>query len=88
MVDIVRGNCYNSFKLNNTKGKNMLKKLIPTAMVTILGCGFVYAASTALAAPDVYFSYATNACVEVINYTDTIHSCENLPAKFNHYWSK
>jgi hypothetical protein len=36
--------------------------------------------------PDVWFSYATNECVKVINYTDEIFSCETLPTKFNHVW--
>ena len=36
--------------------------------------------------PDVHFSYSTDKCVEVINYTDETYSCENLPAKFNHVW--
>ena len=36
--------------------------------------------------PDVHFSYSTDECVKVINYTDEIFSCENLPTKFNHVW--
>ena len=44
------------------------------------------AANSALSMPDAYFSYATNECVKVINYTDEVFACETLPAKFNHVW--
>lgn len=37
--------------------------------------------------PDVHFSYSTDECVKVLNYTEgDNYSCENLPSKFNHVW--
>ena len=47
-----------------------------------------FAGNSFLSTPDVYFSYATDACVKVINYTDEIFACETLPSKFNHVWVK
>lgn len=58
--------------------------------LTIAGVLFsamtVWALQTASSLPDVYFSYATNDCVKVVNYTDTEYSCENLPRRFYHVW--
>ena len=51
----------------------------------LLGLG-VYAGNEALKMPDVHFSYATNECVEVVNYTDEQFTCDNYPTKFNHVW--
>lgn len=51
----------------------------------ILG-GTFYVVDKAFALPDVWFSYSTNECVKVINYTDETFSCENLPTKFHHVW--
>ena len=51
----------------------------------LLGLG-MYAADSALKMPDVHFSYATNECVEVVNYTDEQFDCSNYPKKFNHVW--
>ena len=49
--------------------------------------GLFYALDKALSIPDVHFSYSTDECVKVINYTDgDNYSCENLPSKFNHVW--
>ena len=45
-----------------------------------------FAGNTFLSTPDVYFSYATDACVKVINYTDEQFDCSNYPSKFNHVW--
>ena len=45
-----------------------------------------YAGNEILSMPDAYFSYATNECVKVINYTDEVFACETLPSKFNHVW--
>lgn len=45
-----------------------------------------WAINTALKMPDVYFSYSTGECVEVVNYSGTNYTCENLPVKFHHYW--
>ena len=44
------------------------------------------AGNSFLSTPDVYFSYATDACVKVINYTDEQFDCSNYPSKFNHVW--
>jgi hypothetical protein len=56
--------------------------------VTSIGVAYsaFYAIDKAAAMPDVWFSYSTNECVKVINYTDEIFACESLPAKFNHVW--
>ena len=45
-----------------------------------------WAVLDAAAMPDVHFSYATNQCVKVVNYTDEEFTCENYPSKFNHVW--
>jgi hypothetical protein len=64
----------------------MKQTLLTLALVTPLAAGLAYAMSSALAMPDVHFSYATGECVEVVNYTDENFSCENYPSKFNHVW--
>ena len=65
-----------------------MNKLI-TAVVIAGGLGLAaYAGNEALKMPDVHFSYSSNECVEVVNYTDEVFSCENIPAKFNHVWVK
>ena len=38
--------------------------------------------------PDVHVSHSTNECVKVINYTEELFSCENMPTKYNHVWVK
>ena len=42
--------------------------------------------------PDVWISYSTNECVQVLNYTenDAIenYTCNNLPSKYNYVWVK
>ena len=43
--------------------------------------------------PDVHISYATNECVQVLNYPTvffgtTEYSCETLPSKYHHVWVK
>tara|TARA_R110000803_G_scaffold156989_1_gene221469 strand:- start:791 stop:994 length:204 start_codon:yes stop_codon:yes gene_type:complete len=58
----------------------LLAAIVGTAIVGML------AMTSAMSAPDVHFSYATNECVKVINYTDEVFACETLPAKFNHVW--
>lgn len=64
----------------------MKTKLI-TGIVVIAALGFgLMAINDAMALPDVHFSYATQQCVEVINYADTNFSCENMPEKFYHVW--
>lgn len=48
---------------------------------------FVQAFFNATSLPDVWFSYATNDCVKVINYKEGDNfSCENLPPRFYHAW--
>ena len=64
----------------------MKQALLTLALVTPLAAGLAYAMSSALAMPDVHFSYATGDCVKVVNYTDENFSCENYPSKFNHVW--
>ena len=60
---------------------------ITAVAVSVVALGSLgYATNEALSAPDVHVSYATNECVKVVNYTDEIFSCENLPSKFNHVW--
>jgi len=64
--------------------KNVITGLILTSAIAAAA----YAGNEILSMPDVYFSYETNECVKVINYTDTIFACETLPSKFNHVWVK
>jgi len=62
--------------------KNVITGLILASAIAAAA----YAGNEILSMPDAYFSYATNECVKVINYTDTVFACENLPARFNHVW--
>lgn len=57
-------------------------------LVVAVGIGlFTYLFLTAMAMPDVWFSYSTGECVSVVNYVEgDNYSCENLPSKFNHVW--
>ena len=49
--------------------------------------GLAYAISTNAALPDVHFDYASNKCVEVVNYDERFnYTCENYPSKFHHVW--
>lgn len=52
----------------------------------VISAMFVFAFDTASKLPDVHFSYSTDECVKVVNYTDTEYSCENLPDRFYHVW--
>jgi len=63
-----------------------MKALFTLTFAGTMLAGLVYAMSTALAMPDVHFSYATGECVEVVNYTDEQFTCANYPSKFNHVW--
>lgn len=56
------------------------------AMVSIVFGGFVVALDRAAALPDVHFSYSTQDCVKVVNYTDDQFTCDNLPKRFYHVW--
>ena len=63
-----------------------MNKLI-TAVVIAGGLGLTaYAGNEALKMPDVHFSYSTDSCVKVINYTDKQFDCSNYPSKFNDVW--
>ena len=62
--------------------KNVITGIVLTSALAIAA----YAGNEALSMPDAYFSYATNECVKLINYTDEVFACENLPSKFNHVW--
>ena len=64
----------------------MMRALFTVAFTAPFVAGLAYAMSTALAMPDVHFSYATGECVEVVNYTDEQFTCSNYPSKFNHVW--
>ena len=64
----------------------MMKTIFSVAlMIPFVGL-LAWAVASAAAMPDVHFSYATNECVKVVNYSDDNFSCENYPAKFNHVW--
>ena len=65
----------------------MKNVITATVLAGLLGLT-AYAGNEALKMPDVHFSYSSNECVEVVNYTDEVFSCENIPAKFNHVWVK
>ena len=62
--------------------KNVITGIVLTSALAIAA----FTGNEALSMPDAYFSYATNECVKVINYTDEVFACENLPSKFNHVW--
>ena len=71
-----------------SKRANTMNKTLTTGLVLAGTIAMAIAANSALSMPDAYFSYATNECVKVINYTDEVFACETLPAKFNHVWVK
>lgn len=61
--------------------------LVNSIAFLAISAGVAYAFNYALSIPDVKFSYSSDNCVEVINYSDSDkYSCENLPTKFNHIW--
>jgi len=59
-----------------------------TGLMVAAMCGFgTYAFLTAMELPDVWFSYSTGDCVQVLNYAQgDEYSCENLPKRFYHVW--
>jgi hypothetical protein len=65
----------------------MKNVITATILAGLLGLT-AYAGNEALKMPDVHFSYSTDSCVEVINYTDEQFDCSNYPSKFNHVWVK
>ena len=75
---------YITVKQKGKQMKNIITGLVLCSAVALAAI----AGNEALSMPDAHFSYATNECVKVINYTDEIFACENLPAKFNHVWVK
>ena len=74
------------YKLN--KRANTMNKTLATGLVLAGTIAMAIAANGALSMPTAYFSYATNECVKVINYTDEQFDCSNYPSKFNHVWVK
>jgi hypothetical protein len=66
----------------------MAKALFTAGFALAMITGLVYAANSALSAPDVYISYSTGECVKVVNYTDENFTCDNYPSKFNHVWAQ
>ena len=68
--------------------------LTPSQILSAVAAGaatalFVYVCLGALDMPDVWYSYATGECVQVLNYAEgDNYTCENLPRKFNHVWVK
>jgi hypothetical protein len=71
-----------------SKRANTMKNVITGIVLTSALAIAAYAGNAALSMPDAHFSYATNECVKVVNYTDEVFACETLPAKFNHVWVK
>ena len=65
-----------------------MKNVIAGLVITLGASAAVVAGNNALSMPDAHFSYATNECVKVINYTDEQFDCSNYPSKFNHVWVK
>ena len=68
----------------------MLKSIFGGVLISF---GLFAFADYALSVPDVHVSYASNSCVEVVNYPSTFFgtttfNCENMPTKFNHIWVK
>ena len=66
----------------------MIKNLLLSAT---FGFGIFAMLDYASSIPDVHMSYASNSCVEVLNYPSVLFgttnfSCENMPTKFNHVW--
>ena len=61
--------------------------LLAVVLVGIITFIFAYTLIHAMTLPDVWFSYSTGECVNVLNYKENdMYSCENLPEKFNHVW--
>lgn len=64
--------------------------LTKLATAVLFGALFVFVTfkviDTAASHPDVHFSYSTQECVKVVNYTDELFTCDNLPKRFYHVW--
>jgi len=66
-----------------------MKDILYTAIsMAIISCVFVFAILVHTDIPDVHVSHSTNECVKVINYTEELFSCENMPTKYNKVWVK
>ena len=63
-------------------------KILSSVLVAGVVAMAAYAGNEALKMPDVHFSYSTDECVKVVNYTDEEFNCTNYPTKFNHVWVK
>jgi len=70
--------------------QNVYKSSLVLWLLVITGAAFAAKVSLdMLSIPDVYASYSTQSCVEVVNYVETdTYTCENLPSKYNHIWVK
>jgi hypothetical protein len=66
-----------------------MKNLMSAIIFMVLGAMLVLAVLDWATLPEVWFSYSTDECVQVINYHEgDKYSCENLPNKFHHIWVK
>jgi hypothetical protein len=65
----------------------MKQTIFALACFVGLASVFAYAVNVSMSLPDVHFSYATNECVNVVNYMATDnYNCQNLPPRFYHAW--
>lgn len=67
---------------------NNIKEILFVGVCTIaIVAGITYSVNSALALPDVWFSYSSNDCVRVVNYREgDNYTCDNLPGRFYHVW--
>ena len=67
---------------------NNIKEILFVSVCTIaIVAGITHSVNSALALPDVWFSYSSNECVKVVNYLeDDNYTCDNLPGRFYHVW--
>jgi hypothetical protein len=67
----------------------MIKIAIGSSTFCVTAFAVAFMISEAFKTPDVFFSYSSNGCVKVNNYTtESTYSCENLPKKYNKMWVK
>ena len=71
--------------MENWKMNKIISGLFIGISILMISSAVAY---VALTIPDVHVSYSTNDCVEVVNWSDTKYSCENMPKKYNHVWVK
>lgn len=73
--------------MNMILSKALIDVVIVVSIGAVIGFGVGAIIESALSIPDVWFSYSTDECVQVINYVEgENYSCENMPSKFNHVW--